>query len=527
MHTAAYCRYSSDNQRDASILDQLRNITDYCRQQGWPDPALYKDEAISGALLSRAGLNQMLDAARHHRFDVLLIDDLTRLGRDMAETPRIIKMLKFAGIRVIGISDGVDTDRAGYKAEIGLRGIMGEMYLDDLAEKTHRGLTGQALSGKSAGGISYGYRSVAIDDGFTREIDAEQAKWIVFIFEQYAAGYSPRKIADWLNDKQVPAPRGGAWCQTAIYGNQKRGLGILANRMYNGEYIWNRSKWIKDPATGKRKRIENPESEWIINQVEQLRIVPRELWLRVQQRIQATRERTSRMRHHGRRRPGPGHGPKYLFSGLLECGCCGGNFIIVNRTSYGCARHKDRGTSVCTNKLLVRRTIVEDRLLTGIKQEMLNDANYRTFEQHVRQLLDQTRPDTGQAKRAIKDAEKEINNIMDAIRQGIITPSTRQALEESEQKLQQAKDQMAALQAYQPTQMLPRLRETYQRLVSELENIHDIPAARRAISEITGKIKLIPGEKGLTAEIQGAGNALDVQIKMVAGAGFEPTTFGL
>ena len=93
----------------------------------------------------------MLDSARHHRFDVLLIDDLTRLGRDMAETPRIIKMLKFAGIRVIGISDGVDTDRAGYKAEIGLRGIMGEMYLDDLAEKTHRGLTGQALSGKSAG----------------------------------------------------------------------------------------------------------------------------------------------------------------------------------------------------------------------------------------------------------------------------------------------------------------------------------------------------------------------------------------
>ena len=77
---------------------------------------------------------------------------------------------------------------------------------------------------------------------------------------------------------------------------------------------------------------------------------------------------------------------------------------------------------------------------------------------------------------------------------------------------------MEALQAYQPTQMLPRLRETYQRLVSELEDIHDIPAARRAISEITGKIKLIPGEKGLTAEIQGAGNTLDVQINMVAGA---------
>ena len=78
--------------------------------------------------------------------------------------------------------------------------------------------------------------------------------------------------------------------------------------------------------------------------------------------------------------------------------------------------------------------------------------------------------------------------------------------------------QMQALQAYQPTQMLPRLRETFQRLVSELEIIHDIPAASQAISEIAGKIKLIPGEKSLTAEIQGAGNALNVQIKVVAGA---------
>ena len=132
-------------------------------------------------------------------------------------------------------------------------------------------------------------------------------------------------------------------------------------------------------------------------------------------------------------------------------------------------------------------------------------------------------PDQTQAKRGITEAEKEIDNIMQAMMQGIITPSTRQALEEACQKLQQATN----LQAYQPTQLLPRLRETYQRLVSELENIHDIPAARSAIGEITGEIKLIPGERGLTAEIQGAGNALNVKIKMVAGAGFEPTTFGL
>ena len=193
MRPAAYCRFSSDNQRDASITDQLRNILNYCKQQGWPEPELYQDKATSGALLSRAGLDALMQASMQHRFDVLLLDDLTRLGRDMAETPRIVKQLKFAGIRVIGVSDGVDTDRNGYKAEIGLRGIMGEMYLDDLAEKTHRGLTGQALAGKSAGGIAYGYRSVPIEDGYTREIDPEQASWIVWIYQRYAAGHCPTR----------------------------------------------------------------------------------------------------------------------------------------------------------------------------------------------------------------------------------------------------------------------------------------------------------------------------------------------
>ena len=105
---------------------------------------------IGAAARDRAGFDALIQASMQHRLNVLLLDDLTRLGRDMAETPRIVKQLKFAGIRVIGVSDGVDTDRDGYKAEIGLRGIMGEMYLDDLAEKTHRGLTGQALTGKSA-----------------------------------------------------------------------------------------------------------------------------------------------------------------------------------------------------------------------------------------------------------------------------------------------------------------------------------------------------------------------------------------
>ena len=217
MRTAAYCRFSSDAQREASIRDQLRNIEAYCTRSGWPAPALYQDQAISGSRNDRPGYRALLDAAEFGAFDVLLVDDLSRLSRDHIETAQTIRRLKFAGIRVIGVSDGTDTARDGYKLETGLRGLMSEFYLDELAQKTHRGLMGQALDGFSAGGLPYGYASQAEDGGHRRQINPEQAAIVRRIFERYAAGVSPRAIADELNRERIPSPRQSTWVHTALY----------------------------------------------------------------------------------------------------------------------------------------------------------------------------------------------------------------------------------------------------------------------------------------------------------------------
>ena len=111
MRTAAYCRYSSDQQREASIRDQLRNIETYCARIGWPMPALYQDQAISGARNDRPGYLSMLAAVEQGVIDVLLVDDLSRLSRDHIACAQVIRRLKFAGVRVIGVSDGTDTAR--------------------------------------------------------------------------------------------------------------------------------------------------------------------------------------------------------------------------------------------------------------------------------------------------------------------------------------------------------------------------------------------------------------------------------
>ena len=522
MRTAAYCRFSSDAQRETSIRDQVRNIETFCARLGWSNPVLYQDQAVSGARNDRIGYQSLIAAAEAGAFDVLLVDDLSRLSRDHIETAQTIRRLKFAGIRVIGVSDGIDTARGGYKLETGIRGLMSEMYLDELAQKTHRGLMGQALEGYSAGGLPYGYCSDFDGNGHRRRIDPDQAPVILHIFTRYAEGLSPRAIAEELNARHIPSPRGTDWVHTALYPDAK-GVGILGNPIYNGRPVWNRTAWIKDPITGRRKRTQRPRSEWVIIETPELKIVDDDLWSACQARAQAQKRDTAR-KADGKR--AGGRGPKYLLSGLLRCGCCGDPFIVVDRTHYGCSRRKNRGAATCANAYKVKRATVERELLAGLRAELLTESAYRTFEAEARAALKEIRPDPAAAKRRIGDAQRELDNLMTAIKAGVITTTTKAALETAEVKLAEATDELKAIERFEPSQMLPRAREIYRDLVQRIETIEDVSAAREAIRALIGDVLLVPENGTLTAEMKSAGIAGACQITLVAGAGFERYSTG-
>src|SRR5712691_645728 len=163
MNAAIYARYSSEGQREASIEDQGRNCEGFAQRQGWRIVKRYKDQAISGTKdeNGRPGFRALMEDAEARRFDVVLVDDLSRLSRDQIETERARRRFVYWGVRLIGVSDGIDTDLKGHKVMAGMKGIMNDVFLDDLADKTHRGLTGQALKGNNCGGRTYGYRHVA------------------------------------------------------------------------------------------------------------------------------------------------------------------------------------------------------------------------------------------------------------------------------------------------------------------------------------------------------------------------------
>jgi site-specific DNA recombinase len=145
MRAATYSRYSSDQQRASSVVDQRRNCQRRAVAEGWSIVAEFADEAISGSDNRRPQYLAMLQAAARKEFDILVVDDLSRLTRDSVEQETTLRRLAFRGIRIIPTSDGYDSQSKSRKIQRGFKGLMNEMFLDDLRAKVHRGLEGQAL----------------------------------------------------------------------------------------------------------------------------------------------------------------------------------------------------------------------------------------------------------------------------------------------------------------------------------------------------------------------------------------------
>jgi site-specific DNA recombinase len=147
---------------------------------------------------------------------------------------------------------------------------MNALFLKDLADKTRRGLEGRVREGRSGGGLCFGYDVVREHDARGgpvhggRRINEAEADTVRRVFAEFAAGKSPRRIAVDLNRDNIPGPRGGTWDASTVNGNAARSTGILNNELYIGRIVWNRLRYIKDPATGKRiSRLNKPE-HWVV-----------------------------------------------------------------------------------------------------------------------------------------------------------------------------------------------------------------------------------------------------------------------
>ncbi len=224
LRAALYSRFSSDLQRDRSIEDQVALCRGYAERNGLTIVATYEDRARSGSsLINRDGVMRLLDAAKERRFDVVVVEALDRISRDQEDLAGVFKRLTFARVEIRAVHDGVADPM-----QIGIRGLVGALYLQDLAHKVRRGMAGVVRDGRHAGGRAYGYRPVPGKAGELEIVEPEAAV-VRRVFTAYVAGRSPRDIAGELNREGVPPPRGDRWAAVTINGNRQRGHGLILN----------------------------------------------------------------------------------------------------------------------------------------------------------------------------------------------------------------------------------------------------------------------------------------------------------
>jgi len=267
---------------------------------------------------------------------------------------------------------------------------------------------------------------------------------------------------------------------SGIAGDPKRGTGILNNELYIGRVIWGRSRWLRSAIdSSKRKCQQNPREQWIVYEDERLRIVDQALWDRVRDRQQAQSERIGERVSAGLPRASAkstGRSPRYLFSSLLKCGACGSSYTIRGRSHYACGRHLDG--RACTQKIGLKRSIVEPGLLQGIRTELLSDEAVQAAIKAAHRVLAAQKP-ADDSKR-IGKLETEVENLADAIASGALksSPALASRLAKAEQELARLEVKGSAPKA---AQMIPKLADEYRAWVNELETVLSPDGLKRGL----------------------------------------------
>ena len=508
---AIYARYSTEHQREASLEDQIALCKERAEREGWQIVKIYQDAAIYGKSLNRPNYQNLLSDAKNNHFDIVLASGTDRFSRDMGDSARFFELMTFHRIIIVTLTEGkVD------KTMIGFKSIMSEMMISDVAFNTKRGLRGRVKLGKNPGGNAYGYK--VIDNGpegehGDREIIEAEAKIVRRIFEDYANGISPRKLAQNLNAENIPGIAGRTWKDTTIRGQVSQQTGILNNELYIGQIVWNKRTFSKHPETRKRLSRLNPKEFWVRKEVPDLRIISDELWDSVKKRqkqmtIVMARDENGNALNRAHRK-------KHLLSGLIFCKSCGSKYVITGVNQYGCSNYK-RGSATCNNNRKIDRKLAERQVLKTLKTSLYTPENMECFAKAYKaeqtRLYNQKNQEHEHLSTELKTIETKINNLVEALACAKGSAAISKALAQHEARLLELQNKMQETPATQkPITLTPNLHNLYKSRINDLQKTLSKEGinsqAAEIIQKLIGRVEVIPrGTDTRGADLKVIGN---------------------
>ena len=395
MTAVIYARYSSDNQREESIEGQIRECTAYAEKNGITVIKHYIDRAFSAKTDNRPEFQQMIKDSEKRLFDIVLVWKLDRFARNRYDSAHYEYQLERNHVKLVSATEPISDGPAGIMVKSMLTG-MAEYYSAELSEKVVRGMTENVLKGKYNGGtIPIGY---TVDEEKFFQIDPLKAPFVVEAFQRYNDGATMKELMNWLNDSGVTTNRNQKFTYNSVQT-------LLTNKRYIGENHF--------------KDIVMPDSIPVI--------IEKELFDSVQDKI--VKNRRAPARHKAE--------DDYLLTTKLFCGMCGAMMFGECGTSrnknvhhyYKCANAKR--TKTCKKKT-VRKEWLEDLVVNETMKMIRDDDCIRSIVDAVMILQEQENTVLPLLEKQMKDIERGIENLLNAIQEGILTSSTKGRLEKLE-----------------------------------------------------------------------------------------------
>ena len=408
MKAVIYARYSSDSQREESIEGQLRECTEYAERNGITVLRSYIDRALSARTADRPEFQNMIKDSEQKLFDVVLIWKLDRFSRDRYDSAHYKRILKKNGVKVVSVKENISDGPEGIILESMLEGYA-EYYSAELSEKIQRGQKENALKGRNnGGGIPLGY---LLGNEQKLVLDPVTAPLVREIFQRYADGEIVRTIVEDFNRRGLKTKSGKPFSPNSF--NR-----ILKNRKYIGEY---RYQDVIIPGG-----------------------VPAILSDDVFYQVQARLEKNKRA-------PATAKADiDYLLTTKLFCGLCERMMVSESGTShtgdkhyyYKCAGAKRK--KGCKKKS-VKKDFIERAAVILTVNRVLRDEEISRIADSILALQNSEDTTIPALKKQLADTERGIENMLNAIQQGVLTSSTKERLEALEKQRDDLK--IAILQA--------------------------------------------------------------------------------
>jgi len=400
---AVYARYSSDIQSPTSVADQIAACRAFIEKiflSEAVEVSVFEDAGLSGATMhQRAGIQRLIRHVQAEQVDVVVAEGIDRLSRSIADMAVLFDLLVHSGTRLITIHEHEVSD-----LHVGMKGTMNKLFLKDLKARIRRGQAARAKQGRVMGPASFGYRVVKVVGGEVvsgvKEIDPAEAEVVRHIYARFIAGDALATIVAEMNERKIPRRRAAKWLESMV-------RKILANPIYKGEIIYQRTTKSREPLTGKLHTQQVPRSDWVCSQNEQLRIVSDELWRDAQVRIVAGKSKAVRplkeIASHQR-----------VLTDYVFCGACGAVKHVAHEGRYTCSNNRYYRT--CKNARGTKEDAAREALFAALEKTAmhlppLRPSILKAYDADIRRRHDLDRRRTEVADR--------IGRLMQAVEDGV------------------------------------------------------------------------------------------------------------